>query len=109
MSSHPEVICACISTDIDSNLIDAAKSECDGLDLNTTASFMVFQPGKICVKIIDSVKKQVCFGFTGETSVNAAKAYAMTEFAESTWAECLCDSSRYYHAVPALTLHCHPD
>ena len=59
MSSHPEIIRVYTSADIDSNLVDAAKSECDGLNLNTTASFQVFQPTEKCVKIIDSVKKQV--------------------------------------------------
>ncbi len=59
MSSHPEVIRVCKSIDIDSDLINAAKSECDGLDLNTKASFKAFPPGENCVKIIESVKEQV--------------------------------------------------
>jgi len=60
MSSHPEVMRVCNSIDIDSDLINAAKSECEGLDLNTTASFKRFPPGEKCVKVIDSLKKQVC-------------------------------------------------
>jgi len=59
MSSHPEVIRVCKSIDIDSDLINAAKSECEGLDLNTKASFKAFPPGEKCVKIIESVKQQV--------------------------------------------------
>ena len=66
MSDHPEVIHLC-TINIDSDLIDAAKSECDGLDLNTTASFKAFTPGKNCEEIIKSVKQQVrmfMFGYT---------------------------------------------
>ena len=59
MSSHADIIRVYNSVDIDSNLVDAARSECDDLDLNTTASFQVFQPKEKCVEIIDSVKKQV--------------------------------------------------
>jgi hypothetical protein len=58
MSSHPEVIRVCSSIDIDSDLINAAKSECDSLVLNTTASFKAFPPGEICGKILDAVKKK---------------------------------------------------
>ena len=32
MSSHPEVISVCDDIGIDSDLIETAKSECDGLD-----------------------------------------------------------------------------
>lgn len=60
MSSHPEVIHVCGSIDIDADLIDAAKQECDALDLNTMAPFKRFPPGEKCVKVIDSLKKQVC-------------------------------------------------
>lgn len=59
MSFHPEVIRVYNSIDIDSDLVNAAKSECDGLDLNTLASFKAFPPGEKCVKIIESVKQQV--------------------------------------------------
>lgn len=61
MSSHPDVIRVCNSINIDSNSIKEAKSECDGLDVTTTATVKVFQPGEICGKILDSVKKQVYF------------------------------------------------
>ncbi len=60
MSSHPEVIRVYTGIEIASDLISAAKDECDGLDLNTTASFKAFRPGKNCAKVIDSLKKQVC-------------------------------------------------
>lgn len=61
--SHPEVIRVCNSIDIDSGLTKAAKSECDGLDLNTTASFKAFPPGENCEKVIESVKKVRLFVF----------------------------------------------
>ena len=48
------------SIDIASELISAAKIECDGLDLSTSASFKAFPPGEKCEKIIESVKHQVC-------------------------------------------------
>jgi len=60
MSSHPEVMRVCNSIDIDSELMNAAKSECEGLHLDSTAAFKSFPPGEKCVKIIDSLKKQVC-------------------------------------------------
>ena len=60
MSSHPEVIHVCDNIDIDYDLIDAATRECNTLDINTTAPFKRFPPGEKCVKIIDSLKKQVC-------------------------------------------------
>ena len=94
MSSHSEVICACTSINIDSNLMNGARTECDGLDLNTTDSFKVFEPGETCEKIKNSVKNQVCFGFTRVTSINAAKAYTITG-SKTTWAEYLCNSSWY--------------
>ncbi|KAL2048953.1 hypothetical protein ABVK25_010806 [Lepraria finkii] len=59
MSSNPEVIRACTNIDIDFDLIDAARIECEALKLNTTAPFKRFPPGKICVKVIDSLKKQI--------------------------------------------------
>ena len=59
MSSHTEVISVCQSIDIDSDSINTAKSECDVLDLNTTASFKAFPPGEKCGKIIESVKQRV--------------------------------------------------
>ena len=59
MSARFEVICVHNGIDLDSDSINAARNECDGLDLNTTASHKVFQPGEKCLKIIDSVKKQV--------------------------------------------------
>ncbi len=59
MSSHPEVIRVCSNIDIDSELLNAAKSECDGLDLNTTATFKIFPPtGEACGKILEYVKKK---------------------------------------------------
>ena len=59
MSSNPEVIRICDSINIDSGLIDTAKSECDALDLNITASSKTFLPGENCKKLIQSVKQQV--------------------------------------------------
>lgn len=57
ISSHPEVIRVYKSIDINSDLINAAKSKCDGLDLNTKASFKAFPPGENYMKIIESVKQ----------------------------------------------------
>ena len=59
MSSHLEVIRVHNGIDIESELIVAAKRECDTLDLDTTAPFKRFPPGKNCVKVIDSLQKQV--------------------------------------------------
>ena len=59
MSSHTEAIRVCDSINIDSDLINAAKSECDSLDLNTTASSKTFPPPVTCRKVIESVKQQV--------------------------------------------------
>ena len=61
MPSRTEVIRIYTGIDIDSGLLDEAKSECDGLDLTTTATVKVFPPGQICGEILDSVKKQVYF------------------------------------------------
>ncbi|KAL9125969.1 MAG: hypothetical protein Q9217_004899 [Psora testacea] len=61
MSSHPEVIRLYTGIEIDPELIEEAQRECDGLDLNTTESFKVFQPDKKAAQILDSVKKRVCF------------------------------------------------
>ena len=60
MSSNPEVIQVCSNIEIDSDLIDAAKRECDALDLNTTAPFKRFPPGEQCLKVVNSLKNQVC-------------------------------------------------
>lgn len=59
MSFHPDVIRVYTIIDIDIGLIHAAKNECDGLNLNTTASSKIFQPEDKCVEIIDAVKKHV--------------------------------------------------
>ncbi len=59
MSSHPKVIRVCSTIDMDSDLINAAKRECDGLDLNTTAPFKAFPPGEICRRVIESVQQKV--------------------------------------------------
>ncbi|KAL9036974.1 MAG: hypothetical protein Q9214_005899 [Letrouitia sp. 1 TL-2023] len=57
MSSHPAVICV-RNIDIDSDLISAAKNECEGLDLNTTAPYKIFQPKEKCNKILDFIKEK---------------------------------------------------
>ena len=59
MSSHPQIINRCNGIDIDSELIEAAKRECDALELNTTAPFKRFPPGEDCMKIIEFLKKKV--------------------------------------------------
>lgn len=66
--AHPDVIHLC-TINIDPDLIAAAKSECDGLDINTTASFKAFTPGKNCEEIIKSVKQQVRMFMFGETLI----------------------------------------
>ena len=60
MSTDPEVIRAYSGIDIDSDLINAAKKECDGLDLSTTDSCKDFPPQENCNRIIDSLRKKVC-------------------------------------------------
>ena len=57
MSSNPEVICL-HSIDIDPKLIDAAKSECNDLDLSATAPFKIFPPRETCGKILEHVKEK---------------------------------------------------
>ncbi len=59
MSSHSEVIRVYVDIDIDFDLIDAARDECDGLNLNITDSFKVFRPEEKCAKIIDFLKNKV--------------------------------------------------
>lgn len=59
MSFYLEVIRIYVNINIDFDLIDATKDECDGLDLNTTNSFKVFRSGEKCAKIIDFLKKHV--------------------------------------------------
>lgn len=60
MSSDPEVIRIYNGIDIDSDLIEAAMVECNGLEINTSAqSFKAFPPGQKCARIIDSLKRQV--------------------------------------------------
>jgi len=60
MSSHLEIMRVCNSIDINFDLINVAKSECESLDLNITTSFKRFSSREKCVKIIDFLKKQVC-------------------------------------------------
>ena len=60
MFSHPEVICLHKNININSNLINTAKSECDDLNLNIKASFKGFWSGKTCMKIINYVKQKIC-------------------------------------------------
>ena len=43
MSSHSEVIHVYIDIDIDFDLIDAARDECNDLNLNITDSFKIFR------------------------------------------------------------------
>lgn len=57
MSSYLEVIRVYSSIEINSDLINATKSEYNNLDLNTTALFKRFPPGKNYIKVIDSLKK----------------------------------------------------
>lgn len=57
MSSNSEVICL-HSIDIDPKLIDAAKSECNDLDLSATAPFKIFPPRGTCGKILEHVKEK---------------------------------------------------
>ena len=58
--SAPDFIHVHDGINLDSDSVNAARDECDGLDLTTTASHKVFQPGDKCMKIIELVKKQVC-------------------------------------------------
>ena len=57
MSSNSEVICL-HSINIDPKLIDAAKSECNDLDLSATAPFKIFPPRGPCGKILEHVKEK---------------------------------------------------
>ncbi len=59
MSSHSEVIHVYIDIDIDFDLIDAARDECDDLNLNITDSFKIFRSEEKCVKIIDFLKNKM--------------------------------------------------
>ncbi len=59
MSSHSEVIHVYIDIDIDFDLIDAARDECNDLNLNITDSFKIFWSEEKCVKIIDFLKNKM--------------------------------------------------
>ncbi len=59
MSSHSEVIRVYVDIDIDFDLIDAARDECDDLNLNITDSFKIFQSEEKCIKIIDFLKNKM--------------------------------------------------
>ncbi len=59
MSSHSEVIHVYIDIDIDFDLIDAARDECNDLNLNITDSFKIFRSEEKRVKIIDFLKNKM--------------------------------------------------
>lgn len=59
MSSHSEVIHVYIDIDIDFDLINAAKDECNDLNLNITDSFKIFRSEEKCVKIINFLKNKM--------------------------------------------------
>ncbi len=59
MSSHSEVIYVYIDIDIDFDLIDAARDECNDLNLNITDSFKIFRSEENDVKIIDFLKNKM--------------------------------------------------
>ena len=65
------------SIDINSNLINTAKSECDDLNLNIKASFKGFWSEETCMKIIDYVKQKVCVCI--QIVLNATQTYTLTE------------------------------
>lgn len=58
MSFYIEIISICKSINIDFDLINIAKNECDVLDLNTTTSFKTFLLKEKCEKIIEFVKNE---------------------------------------------------
>lgn len=59
MSSHSEVIHVYIDIDIDFDLINAVKDECNDLNLNITDSFKIFRSEEKCVKIINFLKNKM--------------------------------------------------
>ncbi len=59
MSSHSEVIHVYIDIDIDFDLINAAKDECNDLNLNITDSFKIFRSEEKCVQIINFLKNKM--------------------------------------------------
>lgn len=59
MFSYSEVIHVYIDIDIDFDLIDAARDECNDLNLNITDSFKIFRSEEKCVKIIDFLKNKM--------------------------------------------------
>lgn len=59
MSFHSEVIHVYIDIDIDFDLINAAKDECNDLNLNITDSFKIFRSEEKCVKIINFLKNKM--------------------------------------------------
>ncbi len=59
MFSYSEVIHVYINIDIDFDLIDAARDECNDLNLNITDSFKIFRSEEKCVKIIDFLKNKM--------------------------------------------------
>ena len=59
MFSYSEVIHVYIDIDIDFDLIDAARDECNDLNLNITDSFKIFRSEEKRVKIIDFLKNKM--------------------------------------------------
>ena len=59
MSSHSEVIHVYIDINIDFDLINAAKDECNDLNLNITDSFKIFRSEEKCIKIINFLKNKM--------------------------------------------------
>ena len=59
MSIKSLVIRTNSSIKLDASMMKAAKTECEQLDLNTSDSHKVFEPGKACREVIGSIKKQV--------------------------------------------------
>jgi len=97
-----EVIRIYKSIDINSDLINVAKSKCDGLDLNTKASFKAFPPGENYIKIIEKVR-------TFLENPYAAKAYVLIEPTKGISTKCDYAPSRYYYRIPIVALHYYPD
>ena len=97
-----EVIRIYKSIDINSDLINIAKSKYDSLDLNTKASFKAFPPGENYIKIIEKVRAFLENPYTAE-------AYVLIEPTKGVSTKYNYAPSRYYYRIPIVALYYYPD
>ena len=83
MSVQADVIRVYPGINIDSSLVQAAKKECQSLDLSGTSdSYKIFEPGENCLKIINDVKKKVRLKSTQRLDAHTAADFAGCKFSQ---------------------------